>query len=65
MPRSSASTGLLHLHADLATSAERHQAQIGRFRATNPGVPLTQVPAAARDIHDLAGLRQVGADLAS
>lgn len=62
--RSSATAGLLRLHTDLATSAERHQAQIGRFRATNPGVALTQVPAAARDIHDLDGLRAVGADLA-
>ncbi|HNQ07265.1 MAG TPA: ArsA family ATPase [Tetrasphaera sp.] len=63
-PRSSASADLLRLHADLATMAERHQAQIGRFRSGNPGIAVTQVPAAARDIHDLEGLREVGATLA-
>ncbi|GAA1760464.1 ArsA family ATPase [Nostocoides vanveenii] len=63
-PRSSASADLLRLHADLATMAERHQAQIGRFRSGNPGIAVTQVPAAARDIHDLEGLREVGVTLA-
>ena len=62
--RSSASADLLRLHADLATSATRHQELISRFRVSNPGVAITQVPAAARDIHDLDGLRAVGADLA-
>ncbi len=61
---SSASADLLRLHADLATSADRHQGAIARFRTANPGVALTQVPTAARDIHDVEGLRTVGAHLA-
>ncbi|MCA0293180.1 MAG: ArsA family ATPase [Actinobacteria bacterium] len=61
---SSASADLLRLHADLVTSADRHQGAIARFRTANPGVALTQVPTAARDIHDVEGLRTVGADLA-
>ena len=63
-PKSSASAGLLRLHAELSANAERHQAHIARFATSHPGVALTQVPAAARDIHDINGLRSVGAALA-
>lgn len=56
--------GLLRIHADLAESAERHHAQTTRFVAGHPGIPVTEVPAAAQDIHDLTGLREIGAALA-
>lgn len=55
--------GLLRVHADLAESAERHHAQMSRFVAGHPGIPLTEIPAAASDIHDLDGLRTIGAAL--
>ena len=54
---------LLRLHADLATLADRHRAQVSRFAAGHPGIPLVEVPASATDIHDLAGLRAIGAAL--
>ncbi len=52
--------GLLHLHADLATSHDRQHAHVLRFSAGHPGVPLVEVPAAPSDIHDLDGLRAIG-----
>ena len=57
--------GLLRVHADVAETAERHQAQVHRFIAGHPGIPVTEVPAAAQDIHDLDGLREIGAALSS
>ncbi|GAB3073381.1 ArsA family ATPase [Pedococcus soli] len=55
--------GLLRLHAVLAETAERQERQVSRFTAGHPGIPLVEVPAAAQDIHDLAGLRAVAASL--
>ncbi|NLJ54608.1 MAG: ArsA family ATPase [Intrasporangiaceae bacterium] len=57
--------GLLRVHADLAQTAERHHAHVHRFVAGHPGIPVTEVPAAAQDIHDLEGLREIGAALSS
>ncbi|WP_392543297.1 ArsA family ATPase [Oryzobacter telluris] len=56
---------LLRLHADLADVATRHQGHVARFVAGHPGVPMATVPASATDIHDLDGLRRVGAALAA
>ncbi|MFV0464346.1 MAG: ArsA family ATPase [Nostocoides sp.] len=55
--------GILHAHAELAATASRHTAQAERFVTIHPGVPMTKVPASARDIHDLTALRQIGAAL--
>ncbi len=55
----------LRLHAErmqLAV-AERRLAQ--RFTAAHPGVPVARVPAQPEDVHDLAGLRQVGESFAA
>ncbi len=52
--------GLLRLHATLAEAAGRQEALAHRFTAGHPGIPVVEVPAAAQDIHDLDGLRQVG-----
>ena len=60
---SSATAELLLLHADVATLAQRQRAQVSRFAAGHPGIPVVEVPAAATDIHDLAGLRSVGSAL--
>ena len=62
-PTAATSEGLLRLHASLAQTAERQESLVGRFTAGHPGIPLVEVPAAAQDIHDLAGLRAVGAAL--
>jgi len=56
---------VLRLHADLAAVATRHDGHVRRFVAGHPGVPLSTVPASATDIHDLEGLRSVGAALAA
>ena len=45
-------------------TAERHHAQTTRFVAGHPGIPVTEVPAAAQDIHDLDGLREIASALA-
>jgi anion-transporting ArsA/GET3 family ATPase len=52
--------GLLRLHANLAQTAERQEGLARRFTAGHPGIPVVEVPAAAQDIHDLEGLREVG-----
>jgi len=56
--------GLLRLHAVQAEIATRHHALAKRFIAGNPDIPTVVVPAAAADIHDLAGLRAIGDALA-
>jgi anion-transporting ArsA/GET3 family ATPase len=57
------SAGLLRLHAALAETANRQRRLVSRFTAGHPGIPVVEVPAAAQDIHDLDGLREVGAAL--
>ncbi|WP_068399086.1 ArsA family ATPase [Kribbia dieselivorans] len=58
------SASLLRVHAEVAQLAERHLSVVQRFRVGHPGIPVAMVPAAARDVHDLADLREVGAALA-
>ena len=58
-PAGPTTAGLLRLHADLAATAALHRAHIGRFTMGHPGIPVVEVPAAATDIHDLDGLRDV------
>ena len=55
---------LLRLHADTAAVRARQQAQVSRFAAAHPGIPIIEVPAAAGDIHDLDGLRAIGSAFA-
>jgi anion-transporting ArsA/GET3 family ATPase len=55
--------GLLRLHATLADTAQRQEGLVRRFTAGHPGIPIVEVPAAAQDIHDLDGLREVAAAL--
>lgn len=62
-PGAGPTPALLRLHAAVAEVAARHEARVRRFVATHPGVPVRTVPAAATDIHDLDGLREVGAAL--
>jgi anion-transporting ArsA/GET3 family ATPase len=60
----SLTAGLLRLHADRMRLVERETRLRRRFEATHPQVPTAVVPALAGDVHDLTGLRQVGALLA-
>jgi anion-transporting ArsA/GET3 family ATPase len=60
----SLTAGLLRLHADRLGLTERETMLRGRFEAAHPQVPTVVVPALAGDVHDLDGLRQVGALLA-
>ncbi len=55
---------LLRIHVEVAETAARHRGLITRFRTSHPGVPMGTVPAHPVDIHDLAGLREVGDALA-
>ncbi|WP_068261794.1 ArsA family ATPase [Janibacter limosus] len=55
---------VLRVHAEVAETAARHRGLVTRFRTSHPGVPLGTVPAHAVDIHDLAGLREIGESLA-
>jgi anion-transporting ArsA/GET3 family ATPase len=57
-------TAALAVHAELAEAAQHDLSMIGRFGAAHPEVAQRTVPALATDIHDLAGLRQVGDALA-
>jgi hypothetical protein len=56
--------GLLRLHAERMRIIEREQSLRGRFTAAHPRVPVVDVPAQPGDVHDLAGLREVGTALA-
>ena len=57
-------SGVLRLHADRMTVAAREKRLRERFTYAHPGVPVTEVAALAGDVHDLDGLRLIGADLA-
>jgi anion-transporting ArsA/GET3 family ATPase len=60
----SLTAGLLRLHADRVRLAEREAMLRRRFGAAHPQVPTAVIPALPGDVHDLDGLRQVGALLA-
>jgi anion-transporting ArsA/GET3 family ATPase len=57
--------GVLRIHADLLTAATRDRHVAERFTAAHPTVGVVTVPAQASDVHDLAGLRHIGAALAA
>lgn len=57
-------TAALQVHAETADAAKQDLSMVNRFAAAHPDVPERQVPALASDVHDLAGLRAVGAALA-
>jgi anion-transporting ArsA/GET3 family ATPase len=55
---------LLRLHAERMQLAAREARLREHFSSAHPTVPVADVGALAEDVHDLAGLRQVAADLA-
>jgi anion-transporting ArsA/GET3 family ATPase len=56
--------GLLRVHADRMLRRDRERALAARFTSAFPRVPVAEVAARAQDVHDLAGLREVGSGLA-
>ena len=63
-PATRDAAALLRLHADRMRVLTREQRTRDRFTALHPEVPVAQVPALPGDVHDLAGLREVGDRLA-
>ncbi|AQS68416.1 ArsA family ATPase [Streptomyces pactum] len=59
------SAGLLRLHADRMHLLAREQRTRDRFTARHPEVAVTEVAALPGDVHDLAGLREIGVRLAT
>jgi anion-transporting ArsA/GET3 family ATPase len=55
--------GALRVHADRMTLATREQRLADRFTSAHPEVGVRTVPAVAGDVHDLDGLRVMGAEL--
>ncbi|MFC9059016.1 ArsA family ATPase [Streptomyces sp. NPDC057074] len=58
-------SGLLRLHADRMHLLAREQRTRDRFTARHPEVAVTEVAALPGDVHDLAGLRDIGDRLAT
>ncbi len=56
--------GLLRLHAERMRVLARERRTRDRFAARHPEVPVAEVAALPGDVHDLDGLRAVGARLA-
>ncbi|WP_239676690.1 ArsA family ATPase [Natronosporangium hydrolyticum] len=54
----------LRAHASLVQRVGREETVAARFTRAFPAVPVATVPAQPTDVHDLAGLRTVGATLA-
>ncbi|MFC8363335.1 ArsA family ATPase [Streptomyces griseorubiginosus] len=57
--------GLLRLHADRMHLLSREQRTRDRFTARHPEVAVAEVAALPGDVHDLAGLRDIGDRLAA
>jgi anion-transporting ArsA/GET3 family ATPase len=55
----------LRVHADRLTAAVRDARRASQFHAAHPRVRTVEVAAQASDVHDLEGLRAIGADLAA
>jgi anion-transporting ArsA/GET3 family ATPase len=54
----------LLVHADRVRMAARERQEIRGFVGTMPRVPVAEIDAMATDVHDLAGLRVIGSELA-
>jgi anion-transporting ArsA/GET3 family ATPase len=56
---------VLRVHADRMRTAAADHRMAERFTGAHPEVPVVEVAAQAEDVHDLDGLRAIGAELAS
>jgi anion-transporting ArsA/GET3 family ATPase len=57
--------GLLRLHAERVQVIARERRTRDRFVSVYPDVAITEVPALPGDVHDLNGLREIGAQLSN
>ncbi|MFR9728977.1 ArsA family ATPase [Saccharopolyspora sp. MS10] len=55
---------VLRVHSDRVAVAERERRMLARFTRAHPEVALVGVPALPAEVHDLAGLREIGRRLA-
>ncbi|HET6910977.1 MAG TPA: ArsA family ATPase, partial [Mycobacteriales bacterium] len=55
--------GVLRVHAETVRAAARDDRVAHGFTGAHPGVPTVRVSAQASDVHDLDGLRAIGAEL--
>ena len=60
-----AAADVLLIHAGLVARAERERAVAARFTAAHAEVPVATIPAQPVDVHDIDGLREIGAALGS
>ncbi len=60
---SDVTAAVLRIHAALRRRVELERSVAERFVHAHPAVPVAAVPAQASDVHDLAGLRIIGAGL--
>jgi len=60
----SLTAGLLRVHEMRMRRRDREHNLAARFTSAHPSVPVVEVPARPEDVHDLDGLREIGADLA-
>jgi anion-transporting ArsA/GET3 family ATPase len=60
-PAALTTAAALRLHAERMNLGMREQRVAGSFMSTHPAVPVLEVPALPEDVHDLTGLRRVGA----
>ncbi len=63
-PDDETTAGVLRVHAERVELAGRERRLRERFTGGHPTVPLVEVGALAGDVHDLEGLRGIGAQLA-
>ncbi|MEU2154468.1 ArsA family ATPase [Streptomyces sp. NPDC019396] len=64
-PTEQLTAGLLRLHAERMQVLAREQRTRDRFRTLHPEVAVAEVGALPGDVHDLAGLRAIGEQLAT
>jgi anion-transporting ArsA/GET3 family ATPase len=62
-PGADLAAAALRVHAERMTLASREQHLADRFTSAHPEVAVRTVPATAGDVHDLDGLRGMGAEL--
>jgi anion-transporting ArsA/GET3 family ATPase len=62
-PGPALTASLLRLHADLMRVIDREENLTERFTAAHPSIRVVEVASQSGDVHDLPGLRRVGADL--
>jgi anion-transporting ArsA/GET3 family ATPase len=57
--------GVLRVHAERLAAATRDDRRASQFRSAHPSVRMVAVAAQSGDVHDLAGLREIGNELSN